>query len=108
MSLLPPEQWGPPLWRTFHAYAVNHDPSIPTKDVTRWFEDFATKIPCDSCRTKYLSILRSTYRLTPEITKSKKGLFEWTVTVHNAVNMFLRKPLVTPEEAAEIHGFVWA
>jgi len=102
----PPEKWGPPLWRRFHAFAVEYNPrTISKKDVMQWYRNFANTIPCHSCQEKYRAILNSgTYRLTEEVLRSSESLFEWTVTVHNAVNMFLHKPLMSLEEAKRIHS----
>ena len=78
----PPETWGPPLWRRFHAFAVQYDPrATPPGDAARWYTDFADVIPCDSCQEKYRAILQSTYRLTEDVLRSSETLFEWTVTV---------------------------
>lgn len=105
MTTLTPEEWGPPLWRRFHAFAAQYDPLVvPQKDVRMWYRDFANSVPCLSCQTKYRAILESTYQLTDEILSSRETLFEWTVTVHNAVNMFLHKPLMTLEEAKQVHS----
>lgn len=101
----PPETWGPPLWRRFHAFAVQYDPRVvPLNDAMQWYNNFANAIPCHSCQEKYRAILQSTYRLTEDVLRSSETLFEWTVTVHNTVNMFLHKPLISLEEAKQIHS----
>jgi len=100
-----PEEWGPRLWHQFHAYALAYNPQyIEPQTVRAWYADFADMIPCETCSTKYRSILKSRYALTRDNLTSNRALFEWTVTVHNAVNMFLGKRLVPLQEAWRIHN----
>lgn len=84
-------------------YAIQYDPR-DAEDARAWYTAFADMIPCETCRTKYRKILESQYALTPHALASARKLFEWTVTVHNAVNMFLRKRLVSLPEARQIYG----
>lgn len=100
-----PSVWGPPLWTAFHEYAINLPPALnpaALADAEAWYRDFASNIPCETCRVKYTDLLSSKYGFTLWGT-TRESIFEWTVTLHNVVNMWLKKRLVPLEEATAIH-----
>lgn len=108
MSSNPADEWGPPLWAQFHEYALQYPTTPTTEDMEaahEWYVAFEDIIPCDTCSTKYGQLMESQYMLTSHHLGSRTALFEWTVTLHNVVNMYLHKPLVSLQEAKTIHGF---
>lgn len=104
----PASEWGPPLWNEFHRRAVEY-PAMPTQDqqdaMYQWYIDFEHMIPCDTCRTKYGELMDSYYRLESRHLQNRTRLFEWTVMLHNVVNVYLHKPVMSVIEASYIHGF---
>lgn len=104
----PASEWGPSLWNEFHQRAVEY-PAMPTqedKDATyQWYIDFEHMIPCETCRTKYNELMDSYYRLESRHLERRTRLFEWTVMLHNVVNVYLHKPVMSVLEASYIHGF---
>jgi predicted ATP-grasp superfamily ATP-dependent carboligase len=94
--------WGPQLWSEFHAYAVSYK-YIQQEEAIQFYTHFASKIPCETCKAKYLSLLDGRMQLRPEHLESKETLFKWTWVFHNIVNMLLHKPQMSLKEATEIH-----
>lgn len=89
----PGMSWGPSVWYEFHAYARN-PPSNQQAIETFYTVTIPAKIECAACLEKYMKLLRR-YPIPSNVNL----LFEWTVKIHNIVNLMLRKPLVDVEEA---------
>ena len=53
-------------------------------------------IPCPVCRTHYASHLQA-FPISPHLDR-RVDLFRWTVTLHNAVNKSIGKPILTETE----------
>lgn len=99
-----PEQWGPLAWTLFHTYASTYPVKNPTtadvQAALKYYQDeFLTHLPCEACLHKYRNVIRGYQKLTSEHLKSRDALFEWTVVVHNTVNMLLKKPLFDLDDA---------
>lgn len=97
--------WGPQLWSEFHMYAVEYTGLLQQEEAIQFYTDFASKIPCGTCKSKYISLLNGRMQLRPEHLESKETLFQWTWVFHNVVNMLLHKPQISLKEAMEIHQF---
>jgi hypothetical protein len=98
-----PEEWGPPVWTLFHTYAAAY-PIRPTaadmQAARTFFEDeFPKHLPCGPCLQKYHNLVRGYQKLCRHHLASRDAVFEWTVNVHNTVNMLLKKPLFRLGEA---------
>lgn len=80
------------LWRKLHttALAGNLTPE--------WLNTFAPRLPCGDCQQHWTSLLKE----IPPVFGA--GSFEWSVTVHNAVNRRLGKPEWTVEDARSLYS----
>jgi len=99
-----PEQWGPLVWTLFHTYAktypVNNPTSADIQAARTYFQDeFPRQLPCETCLHKYRNLVCGYQKLSKTHLQSRDALFEWTVVVHNTVNMLLKKPQFDLEEA---------
>ena len=99
-----PEVWGKHLWFSMHFIAMCY-PSSPTYEqrvnYKKFYENVWNVLPCAKCAIHY----RNNLELLPleegdkDYLENNKTLFEWTVKMHNIVNVSLGKPQVTLEEA---------
>lgn len=89
-----PDDWkiveGPRMWGELHRRAL----SVGGADST-WLQNFGASIPCGECRAHWTAAVI-------ENPPQWDGYFEWTVFMHNAVNVRLGKPIVTVEEARSL------
>ena len=103
-----PAAWGPPIWDAFHRHAARYPVRPGPADrhrARRWFTERTLALPCGACASKYQNLLRSEdHGLAARHLRSRRALFEWTVSLHNVVNMLLRKPLYSFEDAAQKYG----
>jgi hypothetical protein len=80
--------WGPSFWFIIHSVAINF-PDNPSEDEKRKHEIFFTSLqyvlPCEKCREHYKKNLRQ-HDLRKAL-ESKKGIFDWSVRMHNEVNV---------------------
>lgn len=85
---LGPDKWGPSFWKTLHVTCLAQ---TATADFVR---EYANVIPCQTCAQDFKEILnQNPFPNLPE------NAFEWSVNVHNMVNMKLDKKVLTPQEA---------
>lgn len=80
---------GPLLWRQLHT-KIGAD--------LQWINYFTGLIQCSECKSRWLELLKQ----YPPVFGD--GYFEWTVFIHNQVNLEMNKPLVTVEQAKALHG----
>lgn len=102
-----PSIWGPQLWKGFHEYAKKYpikSGNARQKRAFTWYKNFTRRLPCGECAFKYKSLFECTMPLTKEILSSRDALFAWTVSVHNVVNVLLKKPLFDLEDARTMYG----
>ncbi len=96
-----PDIWGKHMWYTIHFIALAY-PEQPTSEDKRhfqiFFENLHTVIPCYKCSVNYVKHLNE-LPLDSTALKSNKGLFEWTVDLHNVVNRDLGKRAWSYEKA---------
>lgn len=87
--------WGPYFWATFHIASLTAGPLVDETDKATFImfvEGFARVLPCPKCREHFADVL-----IANPI--DYKNIFEWSVKVHNEVNLRLGKPIVTVEDA---------
>lgn len=95
---LPPNVWGQCAWTFIHHVALGY-PTHPTErdihDYSAFFESLSNVLPCKMCRTNLRAHLA---QVPPEeaLRTGKRALFEWTVSLHNAVNASKLKPIRDP------------
>lgn len=87
--------WGPSLWLIFHSIALQY-PDHPTLDDQKRYKSFYEQwtffIPCEKCRIHYQQLLQSNPLQEGSLAlQNPSSLFEWTVHIHNEVNVSLHK-----------------
>lgn len=89
---------GPPIWKNLHTYAKTWNGDI---DAQKEFlnKEVQNKIPCGECKGFWLKEIKD----NPPPTDSSQNFFEWTVSVHNKVNVKLEKTPITLEEALTLY-----
>lgn len=102
-----PRHWGPHFWVAMHAAALSF-PERPTREdkrrAFRFYESVGWMLPCASCASKYRGMFRQ-YAPGADDLSSRDALFEWTVNIHNVVNMTLGKPSFDIDRARTVYGF---
>jgi hypothetical protein len=92
-------------WIKLHSYPVVNKLSWVTSNAQLFYSDWEQNIPnigC-GCRQDWFE-LKKTIDFTTQF-DSPESFFRWSVDAHNAVNKKLNKPIVSYEEACQIHGF---
>jgi hypothetical protein len=101
-----PDSWGPRVWATFHSYAAKypqHPDTISKTRAQQWYQQIVYKLPCGECAKKYKTLFECVLPLTPVDLASRDALFEWTVRLHNTVNMLLHKPVFDLTDARRLY-----
>lgn len=96
-----PKQWGPYIWYFCHKltfYYLNHTSEYQKKkEILHYFFLFLGKIlPCLPCRVFYQQYVKED---PPEKRNDPSDLARWVIHLHNTVNMKLKKPSVSYQEA---------
>ena len=58
----------------------------------QWIEAIGPVLPCRYCRDNYKERLKQAGWYRPDTMRSPRALFEFTVTLHNAVNFHSTRP----------------
>jgi hypothetical protein len=99
-----PMIWGKYVWMSLHLIALGY-PINPTQEdknaYKNFFNDFHKVIPCVDCAHHYKTNLNDV-PLTDTVFSSRNNIFDWTVEIHNKVNVMLGKPVITKEHAYNI------
>lgn len=98
---IPNDIWGKHFWYTIHFIALSYpeNPSALDKNDYRFFYNTLYKVlPCTLCAENYKKHLGE-IPLTTDTFKNNKTLFDWTVNMHNLVNLELKKRTWTLTEA---------
>ena len=93
-----PELFGPSFWGALHYACLV--PENPDK-VKEFIALYPYVLPCIGCREHFNQVLQE-FPIPAE--DDSKTLFEWSVMVHNLVNVRLGKPEFTAEEALKHWG----
>jgi hypothetical protein len=86
------------LWAELHRWAIAFRGG--PQEAARWLQEFAGKVPqagC-GCRAEWDADIDR----NPPPQDHPEELFEWTVVVHNVVNLKLGKPQVSLQEARDL------
>ena len=98
---IPPNMWGPHLWRALHLVALGYPTVADTMTAAAYrdfFTRFANVIPCSNCSNNYRRHLLELP--IDRFLTGRDALFEWTVRLHNIVNAELgHRSDWTPEAA---------
>ena len=95
-----PSLWGASTWRMLHCVSMTYPkrPSQKTRDNMEVFLTSLGKIlPCRLCACNYQKYVRH----HPFNLSGRDGLMRWMIDLHNDVNMRLKKPILSYEEALD-------
>lgn len=100
-----PGVWGPHMWKSYHYIALGYPENPSQQDRHRykqWYTTLHHVLPCSHCADHYAQHIRE-HPIDPFL-DSPQRLFEWTVSVHNAVNRMLKKNVqLTVDEARALY-----
>ena len=93
--------WGTPGWKFIHIVALAY-PINPTDEdknnYKNFFDNIQNILPCKICAHHYkLNLIK--YPLNDFVLSSPQQLFNWTVQMHNEVNISNNKPVLDFESA---------
>ncbi len=101
---LGPDVWGPHGWKFLHFVALGY-PKKPTNEDKINYKTFFMLIPnilpCSICSNHYIENLKQ-YPITDDILEDKIKLFNWTVNMHNKVNILNGKQTVDYDTALNL------
>lgn len=96
-----PEIWGKYAWPFFHMVTMGYPENPTDKDKQRYFTYINCMkyvLPCDKCKNNLRKHLKR-YPLTEEALSSRAALIKWGIDLHNIVNYYTGKPMLTNEAA---------
>lgn len=96
-----PEIWGNCAWKFFHYVTMDYpiDPTdVDKANYYRFFSSIQYVLPCGTCRKNLADHLEK-YPLTDEILSSRASLAKWMIDLHNIVNYYTQKPMLSYTEA---------
>lgn len=83
--------WGPVFWNHIHTLAFLCDEK-PGPAAAEWIETLGGVLPCRYCRENYGDRLKQAGWEKPGTLRTRRAFFEFTVTLHNAVNFHSTRP----------------
>jgi len=97
-----PEIWGKYGWDFFHLVTLGY-PENPTKKDKKYYRKYIQclqyVLPCDKCKYNLKNHLKK-YPLTDSALESRQNLIKWGIDLHNIVNYYTGKSLLTYTEAS--------
>jgi len=101
-----PEVWGPPFWFTLHNGALNY-PSLANPLCIERMKNFIigipVMIPCETCKEHATSYIETNKDYLDYICASRDKLFKFFVDFHNFVNIRLKKPEMSYDDAYRLY-----
>ena len=98
--------WGPALWRVIHLAPLIIDDDDETKFKTHSYKALMSclqiVLPCPVCRVHFRKNLPKI--MIDDYIHSPRGLFLWSVAMHNEVNSSLNKKIYTVDEALSLYN----
>lgn len=96
-----PKIWGPYGWNFLHLVTIAY-PENPTEDdkmkYYNYFYCLQYVLPCAKCQYNMSQHLKK-YPLNDEVLSSRTNLVKWGIDLHNIVNYYTGKPMLTYAEA---------
>jgi len=96
-----PSIWGKCAWNFLHLVSLSY-PENPTEEDKKHYYDFFYSLqyilPCEKCQVNLRNHLKKT-PLSDEILSSRTTLVRWLVDLHNMVNYYTGKPILSYKEA---------
>lgn len=96
-----PEIWGESGWDFLHYVTMGYpeDPTENDKEKYRqYFHSLKYVLPCPKCRNNMQDHLEKS-PLTDEVLAGRASLIKWGIDLHNIVNYYTGKPMLTYAEA---------
>jgi Erv1 / Alr family len=93
-----PKHWGREGWRFIHWVALTYPNNPSDKDkqnYLKFFESLQDVLPCGICADHF----RENMEKIPIRMDSNRELFNWTVDMHNIVNVQTNKKILTYNQA---------
>jgi hypothetical protein len=84
---------GSKFWAELHLFGLRHE----GQDSQDWIDDWAAEIPFDGCPCE-----EHLYEFLEKNPPTWDSLFEWSVDLHNAVNMRIGRPTMDAGQAREL------
>ena len=101
---LGPDVWGPHGWKFLHFVALGY-PKNPTEEDKINYKTFfmlvPSILPCSICSSHFAENLKK-HPITDEILKDRIKLFNWSVDMHNEVNIINGKETVDYDSALKL------
>jgi len=101
-----PEVWGPPFWFTLHNGSLNY-PSLANPLCIERMKNFIigipVMIPCETCKEHATSYIETNKDYLDYICASRDKLFKFFVDFHNFVNIRLKKPEMSYDDAYRLY-----
>lgn len=96
-----PNIWGSNAWKFIHSVTLDY-PVNPTaedkENYANFFKQLQYVLPCAKCRYNLSQHLKK-YPLTQESLANRNNLVKWAIDLHNIVNYYTGKPMLTYQEA---------
>lgn len=96
-----PDIWGKHAWNFLHlvtlSYPINPSPA-DKQNYYNFFTNLQYVLPCEKCRNNMTKHLKK-YPLTDKALSSRNELVKWCIDLHNIVNYYTGKPMLTYKEA---------
>jgi len=101
---LGPDVWGPHGWKFIHFVSLGY-PRKPTDDDKNNYKNFFYMIPnilpCSICSNHFKENLIK-HPLTDDIMNDRIKLLNWSIDMHNEVNIINNKPIVDYEQGLNL------
>jgi len=95
-----PTIWGATFWNILHELFYYY-PDNTTNEIKNKYKQFIINfqniIPCETCQTNFSKHLLK-YPISNKIFLSKNNLLEWSINIHNEVNIMHNKHIYTLNE----------
>jgi hypothetical protein len=96
---------GPGIWYVMHLQASRTTTPESQNSFILNTISLANNFKCQKCKGHFLKYIEKfpLQQWTQPLPNGIPGLFAWTVNLHNEVNRFLKKPLMTIDDAYKIY-----
>ena len=99
-----PEIWGPVGWKFIHFVALAY-PDKPTEEQKNnyktFFDSIKNILPCIICSNNYKKHLE-VLPLSDDVLKDRESMVNWSIDMHNMVNVENKKPALSYEDAINL------